>query len=135
MIKAEHAQTKTVQSDTVGYYHRSKLCCLGIHVFTETPPTQKSQKVVRFMQNEPPHLFLYRTQLTNVNICFYLTVSFNTNWTYFIHVVLMISCKILHLAQQKKKCTHVVSIQIQFEQRINDVLRLSEGTSLYYCNV
>jgi len=25
VIKAEHAQT--VQSDTVGYYHRSKLCC------------------------------------------------------------------------------------------------------------
>ena len=38
-----------------------------IHVFTETPPTQMSRKVVRFMQNEP-HLFLYKAQLTNVNI-------------------------------------------------------------------
>ena len=24
-------KAETVQSDTVGYYHRSKLCCLGIH--------------------------------------------------------------------------------------------------------
>jgi len=23
-------KAETVQSDTVGYYHRSKLCCLGI---------------------------------------------------------------------------------------------------------
>ena len=30
VIKAERAQTETVQSDTVGYYLRSKLCCLGI---------------------------------------------------------------------------------------------------------
>ena len=35
-----------------------------IHVFTETPPTQRSRKI---MQNEP-HLFVYRAQLTNVNI-------------------------------------------------------------------
>ena len=38
-----------------------------IHVFTKTPPTQRSRKVVRFMQNES-HLFLYRAQGTNVNI-------------------------------------------------------------------
>ena len=32
VIKAEHAQTKSGNGaiDTVGYYHRSKLCCLGI---------------------------------------------------------------------------------------------------------
>ena len=38
-----------------------------IHVFTEPPPTQRSRKVVRFMQNEP-HLSLYRAQLTKVNL-------------------------------------------------------------------
>jgi len=30
-------------------------------------PTQRSRKVVRFMQNEP-HIFMYRAQRTNVNI-------------------------------------------------------------------
>jgi len=39
-----------------------------IHVFTKTPPTQGSRKVVRFMQNEPQFI-LYRAQrMTNVNI-------------------------------------------------------------------
>jgi len=26
-------KAETVQSDTVGYYHRSKLCCLGIQCY------------------------------------------------------------------------------------------------------
>jgi len=38
-----------------------------IHVFTETPPTQRSGKVVWFMQNEQ-YIFVYRAQLMNVNI-------------------------------------------------------------------
>ena len=38
-----------------------------IHVFTKTPPTQGSRKVVRFMQNDPQFI-LYRAQRTNVNI-------------------------------------------------------------------
>jgi len=38
-----------------------------IHVFTKTPPTQGSRKVVRFMQNKPQFI-LYITQRTNVNI-------------------------------------------------------------------
>mgnify|MGYP007091343061 CR=1 FL=1 len=40
-----------------------------IHVFTKTPPTQGSQKVIRFMQNEPQFI-LYRAQRTNVNIIY-----------------------------------------------------------------
>ena len=44
-----------------------------IHVFTKTPPTQGSRKVVRFMQNEPQFI-LYRAQRTNVNIL-YWTIS------------------------------------------------------------
>ena len=38
-----------------------------IHVFTKTPPTQGSRKVVRFMQNEPQFIS-YRAQRTNVNM-------------------------------------------------------------------
>ena len=38
-----------------------------IHVFTKTPPNQRSRKVVRFMQNEREFI-LYRAQRTNVNI-------------------------------------------------------------------
>ena len=38
-----------------------------IHIFTKTPPTQGSRKVVWFMQNEPQFI-LYRAQRTNVNI-------------------------------------------------------------------
>ena len=38
-----------------------------IYVFTKTPPTQGSRKVVRFMQNEPQFI-LYRAQPKNVNV-------------------------------------------------------------------
>jgi len=31
VIKAEHAQTKS-GNGAIGYYHRSKLCCLGIYL-------------------------------------------------------------------------------------------------------
>ena len=47
-----------------------------IHVFTKTPPTQRSLKVLRFMQNEP-HLFVYRAQRTNVNSRLYPSVGAN----------------------------------------------------------
>jgi len=38
-----------------------------ITVFTKTPPTQASRKLVRFMQNETQFI-LYKAQRTNVNI-------------------------------------------------------------------
>ena len=49
-----------------------------IHVFTKTPPTQGSQKVVRFMQNEPQFI-LYRAQRTNVNIVFFIPWHFSAH--------------------------------------------------------
>jgi len=35
-IGAQKRKAELVQSDTVGYYHRSKLCCLGISIKTST---------------------------------------------------------------------------------------------------
>ena len=45
-----------------------------IHVFTKTPPTQRSRKVVRY-------LFLYRAPLTNVNISVWMSSIQRHEWT------------------------------------------------------
>ena len=44
-----------------------------VHVFTKTPPTQMSRKVVRFMQNEREFI-LYTAQRTNVNMSVYIYI-------------------------------------------------------------
>jgi len=43
---------------------------IATHVFTKTPPTQGSRKVVRFMHNGPQFI-VYIAQRTNVNISSY----------------------------------------------------------------
>ena len=85
-------KAERVQSDNVGYYHRSKLCCLGIHI---------DFVILYLIQKFPFQLTLFKTKSPLEIYSIWLWSSGKTHRS----VILMKSCDVLKI---KVYCSCVV---------------------------
>ena len=94
MIKAEHAQTKSGNglSDTVGYYHRSKLCCLGIH--TTIVQTSFTCFHIRKQMPHPPSFGMGHKSVYLVYS--YNTQTFHKSWYQQVYVSRIIKLQLIY---------------------------------------